>query len=67
MSLHSKEDQIKLSRVLAKEVLKLEKLCKEGEKDDELLEYQLSQVARLARLVCADTGEYNEDDSEVIW
>ena len=65
MSLHNDKDRLKLSRTLATEALKLEGMCKAGEKDDRLLEYQLSQVAQLARQVTADVGDYNpkEDDN----
>ena len=63
--MHSNKERLKLSQVLAKEALKLEALCKEGETDDRLLEYQLSQVAQLARQVTADVISYdkNEDDN----
>lgn len=65
MGLHSDSDVIKLGLVLAKEALKLEGMCKAGEKDDRVLEYQLSQVAQLARQVTSDTLSYdkNEDDN----
>lgn len=62
--MHNNEERLKLSQVLAKEALKLEEMCKRGEEDDRILEYQLSQVVQLARQVTADVISYdkNEDD-----
>ena len=64
MSLHSDKDIIKLGRTLATEALKLEGMCKAGESDDRLLEYQLSQVAQLARQVTSDTISYDKTEDD---
>ena len=64
MSFHTDNERIKLSQTLAHEALKLEQLCKEGEKDDRILEYQLSQVAQLARQVTADVISYDEKEDQ---
>lgn len=62
--MHNNEERLKLSQVLAKEALKLEGMCKAGEADDRLLEYQLSQVAQLARQVTSDTISYDKTEDD---
>lgn len=64
VKMHNKQDVIKLSLVLAKEVLTLDSMCR-GNIEDDLKEEQLNKVADMARLVCCDDGQYNPLEDHV--
>lgn len=63
--MHNDKDIINLSKLLAKEALILDSLCRSDSADEKIKEYQLSQVAALARRVTGDTGDYNPADDVV--
>jgi len=56
---HTPEERLEKANVLAKQALILEEMCKNPETDEQMKEYQLSQVAALARDVTCDTNQYD--------
>ena len=64
MSLHSKDDLLKVSDVLAKKVIEFSNRCKHDEfKDEEIRCYELSLIADIARQITSDTGDYLETEN----
>lgn len=59
---HSVEQRLEKANVLARQSLILEEMCQDPDTDEQIKEYQLSQVAALARDVCADTNQYDKND-----
>ena len=56
--MHEKDDVLKVANVLAEKVIAFSNKCKHDEfKDEEILCYELSLIADIARQVCADTGD----------
>ena len=56
--MHTEKQRLEKAHVLATEALKLELMCRNDVSDEEK-EYQLSQVAALARDVVCDTNQYD--------
>lgn len=56
--MHEKDDVLKVANVLANKVIEFNNMCKHDEfKDEEILCYELSLIADIARQVCADTED----------
>jgi len=59
---HTIEQRLEKAEVLAKQTLILEEMCKDKDTDEQIKEYQLAQVASLARDVTCDTQQYDKSE-----
>ena len=62
--MHSDEELLKVSKVLAQKVLDLKRMCEDVSVDEELRCHYLDDLAALAGQVCCDTGQYNPDTED---
>lgn len=64
MTIYSDKEILTAAKLIAKEALKLDSICRSESADDEEKERQLRKVAALAGTVCGCDTEYNPNDED---
>ena len=61
MSYHTDEDRLKVAEILAKDIISFRNKCKNQEHTDMQVKCEeLENIAVLAGMVCADSGDYEK-------